>query len=65
MKKLIAFIPTYVLFGIGDFTCDMMYLINTEKACNILYPIYNKAMVWSCFINDWGGLKLWTDTNGN
>lgn len=35
--------------------------IDTEWAADILYPVYNRLMLWSGDLNDWAGLDLWSD----
>lgn len=55
MKKIIAFIPTWLLYYIGDFICTIN-LYNTS----IGWRIYNWYMRKSLSIQDWAELsKPW------
>ena len=55
MKKIIAFLPTWILFYIGDFTSNLF----KYKYFNFtaLYLLYNWCMTNSGDIQDWAGLK--------
>ena len=51
-KKIIAYPITWTLFWLGD---GISYLMNTNYTY-WLYPLYNKLMIWSGDIQDWGKL---------
>ncbi|TFG98574.1 hypothetical protein E4H12_05720 [Candidatus Thorarchaeota archaeon] len=60
MKKLIGWPVAHLCYILGDWTCKLMEGIDTEWAADILYPVYNRLMLWSCDLNDWAGLDLWS-----
>jgi len=59
-KAAIAWLPAWACFWIGDGVCRLMRL---SSGLGRLYPIYNKCMLWSLALNDWGGLTLWRASN--
>ena len=63
MKKAIGWIGAYVTFYLGHWTHLLMVTIDKEWVFDLLYPLYNQLMLWSCNINDWAGLDLWTPAN--
>ena len=60
-KKVLAACIAYPLFYVGHLVSLLMdYEWLPEWWFNFWYPVYNKCMLVSLDINDWGGLKLWT-----
>jgi hypothetical protein len=66
MKKVIAWLPAWALFWIGDLACRVLNRIPDWEArparviARWLYVVYNRCMLASCDLNDWAGLKIWT-----
>lgn len=44
----LAVVPSVVLFTFGDFLSG------------VLYPVYNRCMLWSSDLSEWGSVGLWT-----
>lgn len=57
MKKIIGWPIAHLLYILGDCIARLM---NACNGLSFLYPIYNRLMLWSCDVNDWAGLSLWT-----
>lgn len=53
MKKILAFLPAWILFYIGDFTSKLFKYFDSTA----LYQIYNWCMSTSGDMQDWAGLK--------
>jgi hypothetical protein len=58
MKKAIAWVGCQVTFWLGH----GISRIYNNRWLAWLYPVYNRLMIWSLDINDWGGLKIWKET---
>ena len=58
MKKIIGWPVAHLLYLLGDLVSRLMN--RWDGVFGVLYPVYNRLMVWSCDVNDWAGLKLWT-----
>ena len=58
MKKIVAYIPTYLLYWLGLVAYWLM--VTFDSTAPFLYPVYNRLLGWSIDINDWAGLSLWT-----
>jgi len=60
MKKVIAFVPAWALYFIGDFISRRSFIMRFEWG----YNLYNKCMTYSSDIQDWGNLKRpWKTVN--
>ena len=52
IKKGIAYLLSWLFYWLGDFTANLMHLIDFF---GYVYPVYNMLMRWSISIQDWGG----------
>jgi hypothetical protein len=52
MKKIIAWPLTWSLFWAGDFISKPLHYFNWWW----LYPVYNRLMISSADVQDWGNL---------
>ncbi len=60
MKKIIGFLPTWILYYIGDLSSIIMVKFDFY----FLYGFYNICMITSTDIQDWAGLKKpWIKSN--
>jgi len=53
MKKIIGYLPTYVLYYLGHWTSLLM----AKFKWYFLYDIYSWLMIKSADVQDWAGLK--------
>lgn len=60
-KKIVAWLPAWTCYMLGHWTCMLMQYAKLEFLFEVLYPVYNKLMLWSLRLNDWAGLSLWID----
>jgi hypothetical protein len=62
MKKLIGYILSWVLYCLGDLVSRPM---NWFEWAWWLYPVYNRLMICSYDVQEWGGnFGPWRDSNG-
>jgi hypothetical protein len=54
---VIAWPLAYGCFWTGDFVSRLAEL--GDGWFGRFYPLYNRLMLWSLRLNDWGGLRLW------
>lgn len=63
IKKIIAFVPCYVFYFIGDRISKALNKMSdsadTEWLVNLMYNYYVGFMLYSSWWNDFGGLNLW------
>lgn len=50
-RKIIACPLSWLFYWLGDFTSHIMHAFDWA----FLYPIYNRLMIWSFDIQEWGG----------
>lgn len=50
MRKIIGYVLSWVLFGLGDLISKPM---NYWDCMSWLYPAYNNLMLWSYNIQNW------------
>ena len=61
MHKVIGYIVSWVLYGLGDLVSRPM---NWFEFMWWLYPAYNNLMTWSYAVQAWGGdCGPWRDCN--
>lgn len=58
LKYILAWPIGWTLWGAGHLVSKLMHM---GEPLGRLYPIYNRLMLWSCSVSDWGGLKIWGD----
>ena len=51
MKKVIAYIVSWALYGLGDMVSRLMQWFDWAW----IYPVYNKLMLASSDVQDWAG----------
>jgi hypothetical protein len=56
-RAVIAWPLAYGCFWTGDFVSRLAEL--GDGWFGRFYPLYNRLMLWSLRLNDWGGLRLW------
>ena len=62
MRKILAYILSWILFGLGDLISRLM---NRFDCMAWLYPTYNNLMLWSYNIQEWAGNSgPWKKSNG-
>lgn len=54
MKKMIAYIGSWVCYWLGHWTSLIMHL---AEIFGYLYFVYNTLMCWSVDIQDWGDIE--------
>lgn len=58
MKTILGYIGSWVLYGLGDLVSKPMHYLDWAW----LYPTYNRLMLWSCNLQEWGnGCGPWQD----
>lgn len=50
-----------ICYGIGHAISRAMQFRDWEWPAELLYPVYNRMMLWSLRINDAFGLSLWKE----
>jgi hypothetical protein len=61
-RYLLAAVPAYVCFWLGDLLSKPMYRWDTFAW---LYPVYNRLMFWSSDLSEWGSVGLWKKVEPN
>jgi hypothetical protein len=61
-RYLIALLPTYLFYWLGDWISKPMYRFDIFAW---LYPAYCNLMHWSAWWSDWGNVGLWTKQEPN
>ncbi len=64
MKRLIGWTLSWAFYWLGDLTSRVNDLINPEQdwLCDLCYWWYNRPMMLSVRLQDWGGAGPWINT---
>lgn len=53
-RSLLARTLSPICYGVGH----LVSLVMNNRAACVLYPIYNRLMIWSVGIEDWAGAEV-------
>lgn len=55
LKITIAWLPSWLLYFLGDMASHTLKIEPWEWWSSFWYPIYNRLMLWSSAVQDWAG----------
>lgn len=65
MKYVLGWLVAHACYILGHNISKAFELTDNRVAVELLYPVYNRLMLWSCDINDWANLDLWEQIKTN
>ena len=66
MKIVLAFLPCWLCYGLGDLVSKLGSIErfeDSERWASIWYPVYNRLMIWSDKVQMWAGGDRWFPWN--